>query len=147
MVYTTGTSLVLALIGFGILGARFASKALDASNIQSVMELMKQNFNVNPLLLLIPIIVIVMVAKKTPAIPGLFIGTLLGGVAAMVFQGASVADVMNAMQNGVTSETGNQVLDDLLTRGGYQSMMWTISLILAALTFGGILKKPVCSSL
>ncbi|MGE5677767.1 MAG: Na+/H+ antiporter NhaC [Pseudomonadota bacterium] len=141
MVYTTGTSLALALIGFGILGARFASKSLDASNIQAVMDLMKQNFNVNPLLLLIPIIVIVMVAKKTPAIPGLFIGTLLGGVAAMVFQGASIADVMNAMQNGVTSETGNQVLDDLLTRGGYQSMMWTISLILAALTFGGILEK------
>ncbi|MHB1391904.1 MAG: Na+/H+ antiporter NhaC [Clostridia bacterium] len=141
MVYTTGVSLTIALIGFGILGARFASTALDTSNIQQVMELMKQNFNVNPLMLLIPIIVIVMVAKKVPAIPGLFIGTLLGGAAAMVFQGANVADVMNAMQNGVVSETGNQVLDDLLTRGGYQSMMWTISLILAALTFGGILEK------
>ncbi|HYF82543.1 MAG TPA: Na+/H+ antiporter NhaC [Clostridia bacterium] len=141
MVYTTGVSLVIALIGFGILGARFASTALDASNIQQVMSLMKENFNVNPLLLLIPIIVIVMVAKKVPAVPGLFIGTLLGGVAAVLFQGANLADIMNAMQNGIVSETGNQVLDDLLTRGGYQSMMWTISLILAALTFGGILEK------
>jgi Na+:H+ antiporter, NhaC family len=141
MVYTTGVSLTIALVGFGILGARFASTALDTSNIQQVMELMKQNFSVNPLLLLIPIIVIVMVAKKVPAVPGLFIGTLLGGVAAVMFQGASLADIMNAMQNGIVSETGNQVLDDLLTRGGYQSMMWTISLILAALTFGGILEK------
>jgi Na+:H+ antiporter, NhaC family len=141
MVYTTGVSLTIALVGFGILGARFASTALDASNIQQVMSLMKENFNVNPLLLLIPIIVIVMVAKKVPAVPGLFIGTLLGGVAAVMFQGASLADIMNAMQNGIVSETGNQVLDDLLTRGGYQSMMWTISLILAALTFGGILEK------
>ncbi len=141
MVYTTGVSLVISLIGFGILGARFASTALDASNIQQVMSLMKENFNVNPLLLLIPIIVIVMVAKKVPAVPGLFIGTLLGGVAAVLFQGANLADIMNAMQNGIVSETGNQVLDDLLTRGGYQSMMWTISLILAALTFGGILEK------
>ena len=47
----------------------------------------------------------------------------------MIFQGATVADVMNAMQNGIVSETGNQILDDLLTRGGYQSMMWTISLM------------------
>ncbi|HWR60763.1 MAG TPA: Na+/H+ antiporter NhaC [Clostridia bacterium] len=141
MVYTTGVSLAISLIGFGFIGARFASSALDASNIRAVLDLMSQNFNVNPLLLLIPVIVIVMVAKKTPAIPGLFIGTLLGGIAAVMFQGASVADVMDAMQNGIISETGNQVLDDLLTRGGYQSMMWTISLILAALTFGGILEK------
>jgi NhaC family Na+:H+ antiporter len=49
--------------------------------------------------------------------------------------------VIDAMQNGVVSETGNEILDALLTRGGYQSMMWTISLILAALTFGGILEK------
>jgi len=141
MIYTTSVSLTVALIGFGILGAGYAGKELDVSNINAILELMKQNFNINPLLLLVPIIVIVMVAKKMPAIPGLFIGTILGGLAAMLFQGASFAVVMDAMQNGVVSETGNEVLDTLLTRGGYQSMMWTISLILAALTFGGTLEK------
>ncbi len=141
MVYTTGVSLVIALIGFGILGAGFASDGFDASNVQQVTQLMADNFNINPLLLLIPIIVFVMVAKKVPAVPGLFLGTILGGVAAVIFQGANLADVMTAMQYGVTSETGNEVLDTLLTRGGYQSMMWTISLILAALTFGGVLEK------
>jgi len=141
MVYTTGTSLVIALVGFGILGARFAGKELDVANINSILDLMRNNFNINPLLLIVPILVIIMVAKRVPAIPGLFIGTLLGGLAAMIFQGASFAGVMDAMQNGVSSETGNEILDTLLTRGGYQSMMWTISLILAALTFGGILEK------
>jgi NhaC family Na+:H+ antiporter len=141
MLYTTGTSLVIALIGFGILGAGFAGKALDTANINAILDLMKNNFNLNPLLLLVPIIVIIMVAKKVPAIPGLFIGTLLGGIAAIIFQGATFAGVMDAMQNGVVSETGNEILDTLLTRGGYQSMMWTISLILAALTFGGVLEK------
>ncbi|MHB1391903.1 MAG: Na+/H+ antiporter NhaC [Clostridia bacterium] len=141
MVYTTSVSLTIALIGYGIIGAGYAGKSFDSSNVKSVMDLMQQNFTINPLLLLVPIIVFVLVAKKVPAVPGLFIGTLLGGVAAMMFQGAAIGDVMNAMQNGVVSETGNQVLDDLLTRGGYQSMMWTISLILAALTFGGILEK------
>ncbi|KUO71991.1 MAG: sodium:proton antiporter [Clostridia bacterium BRH_c25] len=141
MVYTTGTSLIIALIGFGILGFRFAGKELDVANINSILDLMRNNFNINPLLLIVPILVIIMVAKRVPAIPGLFIGTLLGGLAAMIFQGASFAGVMDAMQNGVSSETGNEILDTLLTRGGYQSMMWTISLILAALTFGGILEK------
>lgn len=141
MVYTTGVSLTIALIGFGILGAGYAGKELDISAINEILNLMKEGFNINPLLLLVPIIVIVMVARKVPAIPGLFIGTLLGGLAAMIFQGASFANVTDAMQYGVVSETGNEMLDSLLTGGGYQSMMWTISLILAALTFGGILEK------
>lgn len=141
MIYTTGVSLTIALIGFGILGAGYAGKELDTSAINEILTLMSENFSVNPLLLLVPVIVIVMVAKKVPAIPGLFIGTLLGGLAAMIFQGASFASVTDAMQYGVVSETGNALIDELLTRGGYQSMMWTISLILAALTFGGVLEK------
>ncbi len=141
MFYTTGTSLAIALLGYAILGFRFSGKALDTSNIDSLTTLMSQNFTITPLLLLVPIIVIVMVAKKVPAIPGLFIGVLLGGVAAMLTQGASFSGVMSAMQDGVVSETGNKVLDALLTRGGYQSMMWTISLILVALSFGGTLEK------
>ncbi len=32
------------------------------------------------------------------------------------------------------------MVDELLTNGGMQSMMWTISLIMCALTFGGILE-------
>ncbi|MBZ9686555.1 hypothetical protein G9F72_009470 [Clostridium estertheticum] len=63
------------------------------------------------------------------------------GAAAMLTQGASFAAVMNSMQIGVISKTGNEVLDTLLTRGGYQRMMFTISLILAALSFGGTLEK------
>ncbi len=141
MVYTTGTSMIIALVGFGILGARYAGKELDTAAINETLGLMSQNFNINPLLLLVPVIVILLVARKVPAVPGLFIGTLLGGAAAMMFQGAGFADVLDAMQYGVTSETGNVIIDELLSGGGYQSMMWTISLILAALTFGGALEK------
>ncbi len=141
MLYTTGVSLVIALIGFGILGFRFAGTKLDATKINAITDLMSKNFTITPFLLIVPLIVIIMVAKKVPAIPGLFIGVLLGGIAAILTQGASFAGVMSAMQDGVISETGNTVLDTLLTRGGYQSMMFTISLILAALSYGGTLDK------
>ncbi|MBK5240984.1 Na+/H+ antiporter NhaC [Clostridium sp.] len=141
MVYTTGVSLTIALIGYAILGFRFAGKTLDSSKIDAITDLMSQTFTINPVLLLVPIIVIVLVAKKVPAIPGLFIGVILGGIAAIATQGASFADVTLAMQDGIVSKTGNVLLDDLLTRGGYQSMMWTISLIIAALSFGGVLEK------
>jgi len=141
MVYTTGVSLTIALIGFGILGAGYAQQGFDASVVEEITSLMAENFNLNPILILVPIIVFVLVAKKTPAVPGLFIGTILGGIAAMMFQGATFPDILDAMHYGVASETGNAVIDELLSGGGYDSMMWTISLILAALTFGGVLEK------
>jgi NhaC family Na+:H+ antiporter len=141
MIYTTGTSLVIALIGFAILGFRYAGNTLDASSINELLGLMQANFKITPLLLLVPVIVIVLVAKKVPAIPGLFIGTLLGGISAMIFQGKGLADVIGVMHYGYVSESGNAILDELLSKGGYHSMLWTISLILAALTFGGILEK------
>ena len=141
MFYTTGVSLVIALIGFGVLSAQFAGQAIDMTAINGILTLMRDNFNLSPFLLLVPVLVILMVARKVPAIPGLFMGTVLGGIAAMLFQGASLPTVMDVMQNGFSMESGNAVLDDLLSRGGLQGMMWTISLILCALTFGGILEK------
>ncbi|MDR0765209.1 MAG: Na+/H+ antiporter NhaC [Synergistaceae bacterium] len=58
---------------------------------------------------------------------------------------AEVARVLS--ENGVASVTpeaaagAGGVLKELLERGGLQSMNWTVSLILCALTFGGILDK------
>lgn len=141
MFYTTGTSYVIALIAFGIMGAQFAGKELDVVAINDLMNTMSANFTISPILILVPVIVIVLVAMKTPAIPGLMTGTILGGLAAMIFQGASFGAVLDAMQNGVVYETGNALLDELLSDGGLQSMMWTISLIMCALTFGGMLEK------
>lgn len=141
MLFTTGTSLVIAVIGFAILGVQFAGKQLNSNSIQELLDLMSNNFTISPFLLIVPLIVIVMVAMKVPAIPGLFAGTLLGGLAGFLFQGQNIPSILEAMQYGVTSSTGNEILDTLLTRGGYQSMFWTISLILAALTFGGVLEK------
>lgn len=141
MFYTTGTSYAIALVAFGIMGARFAGKELDVPAINEILNTMAENFVINPLLLIVPVIVIVAVAMKMPAIPGLMMGTILGGIAAMLFQGAAFGDVIDAMHYGIVSETGNEMLDELLTRGGLDSMMWTISLILCALTFGGMLEK------
>lgn len=141
MFYTTGTSYAIALVAFGIMGARFAGKELDVPAIKEILDTMADNFVINPLLLIVPVIVIVAVAMKMPAIPGLMMGTILGGIAAMLFQGAAFGDVIDSMHYGIVSETGNEMLDELLTRGGLDSMMWTISLILCALTFGGILEK------
>jgi NhaC family Na+:H+ antiporter len=141
MIYTTGPSYVVALIVFGVMGLS-ASGNVDDSAINEILTAMDATFTINPLLLLIPVIVIGAVIMKVPAIPGLFGGALLGGVAMLVFQdGYSLLDMINVMHYGNGFDTGVEMLNDLLNRGGMDSMMWTISLILCALTFGGIMEK------
>ncbi len=141
MAYTTSISYGITLVLFTIIGFRFAGKSLDTSAINSILDTLSANYNINPLLLLVPVAVITMVALKVPAIPGLLAGTALGFIAAIIFQGTSLGDGFNVLMWGVESATGHEVVDELLSGGGMQNMMWTISLIMCALTFGGVLER------
>jgi Na+:H+ antiporter, NhaC family len=141
MIYTTGPSLVITLIVFSVMGFNFAGSQLDTQQINAVLDALKGQFSISLWLLVPPVIVIILVVKKVPAIPGLFFGTILGAVFALIFQGKNLGDVLNVLNDGYVSETGFQIVDDLLTRGGAQGMMFTVSLILCAMVFGGIMEK------
>ena len=60
---------------------------------------------------------------------------------AVLIQERSLVDILNSLHTGYVSNTGDQQLDSLLTRGGITSMMWTMSLALIALSLGGILDR------
>jgi len=141
MVYTTAPGYVLSVILFGLIGTRFSGGVLEAGNVETILSTLKSNFFVHPILLLAPLLVIVMVVKKIPPLPALLAGTLLGGIFAMVTQAGSLAAVISAAHSGYVSQTGVEMVDDLLTRGGLQSMMDTVALIICALSFGGIMEK------
>lgn len=141
MVYTTGPSFVIASIIFIVMGLQYSGQKLDYDQINLMNGTLEQAFNLSPLLLIVPVITIGLVVAKVPAIPGLFIGALLGGLGAIILQGSSIGDVVGAFHYGYESSTGMEFVDELLTRGGLDSMMWTISLIISAMCFGGVMEK------
>lgn len=141
MFYTTVPSLLISLVLYGILGMRYAGGQLDTGNINIILDGIAGTFSISPMLLLPPVIVIVLVLLKMPALPGLITGSVLGGLFAAIFQGADLGSIIDALHYGFVSETGIEVVDDLLTRGGLDDMMWTVSLILLAMVFGGIMEK------
>lgn len=142
MLYTTIPALVISLILYALLGMKYSGSQIDTTQISQIQTALAGNYNtLSPLLLLVPVAVIAMVILKVPAIPGLIIGTLLGAVVAMILQGASLADVLLAAKGGYVSSTGMEFVDQLLTRGGLDSMLGTVSLMLCALVTGGILEK------
>ena len=141
MLYTTVPAYTITLISFVILGLKkTAGGEVDIAQINEILDTLSGAFNINPFLLLIPAFVIGMVIMKVPAIPGLFIGSLIGSGAAVLVQGASLKEALYSLHYGYVGNTGMPMVDELLTRGGLDSMMWTVSLILCAMTFGGIME-------
>ena len=141
MMYTTVPSFIIALLLYFIVGLRYNTSSVDLENITLIKNALSSNFNISPWLLIPPIVVLITAVKKVPAIPSLLIATIIGGIFAMIFQNASFVDVLNVLQDGYVGETNIAIVDKLLTRGGVNGMLWTISLIIFALCFGGILEK------
>lgn len=142
MLYTTVPALAISLILYAIIGMKYAGSQIDTTQIADIQNALLGNYNtLSPFLLLVPASVILMVVLKVPALPGLIFGTLLGGFVAVILQGASIADVFLVAKGGYVASTGMDFVDQLLTRGGLDSMLGTVSLMLCALTTGGILEK------
>ncbi len=142
MQYTSVPAYLITIVLFTVLGFQASNTSgADASSVAEIMDSIKGGYNISPALLLVPVFVITMIFKGVPAIPGLFIGGLVGGFVAVLAQGVSVADFVNVMLNGYESSTGHDFVDTLLSRGGMDGMMWTNLLIINALMLGGILDK------
>ncbi|MEH7346292.1 Na+/H+ antiporter NhaC [Bacillus sp. JJ1532] len=141
MLYTTIPGITIALIVYAIMGRKFAAGAMDAQSIDQTIQVLQDSFVISPFLLIVPVLVIVLVAKKVPAIPALIIGILLGFLAQIFVQGGNVADAVAALQSGFLIDTGNEMVDNLFNRGGLDEMMYTVSMTIVAMTFGGILEN------
>lgn len=142
MLYTTIPALLISLLIYTILGMKYAGSQIDTGQITEIQNTLLNSFNtLSPFLFLVPVGVIAMVILKVPAIPALMIGALAGGLVAMIFQGNSFADVIVTAKVGYTSNSGMVFVDELLSRGGLESMLDTVALMMCALVTGGILEK------
>lgn len=155
MMITTIPSLIITLIIFFILGFTMEIKS-SASDIADVLTAIKGTFTITPLLFIVPVVLIFIIVKKVPPLPSLFIGTLLGGIFAIIFQPhlilqvakgitrfpeASYVAVMKAMFGHISIESGNPRVNDLLSTSGMAGMLNTIWLIISAMIFGGVMES------
>ena len=142
MMTTTIPSFCLALVGYGIVGAVVIDKdGYDTTLAQGIQDAIADTFNLSPWLMIPVLVVLYGAIKRIPAIPSLLLAAAFGCAIAMIAQGATLAEVLGALQYGYEADTGNDIADKLLNRGGIDSMMWTISLIMFALAYGGMLEK------
>ena len=154
MIFTTGPSMILTLTIFFVIGFTNNNSPVE-TNVEGVIAAIEKSFNLNPLLLLVPVILLIVIIKKVPALPSLLIGTLLGAIAALVFQpqiikelagegisrlSASYIVIMRAMFGDIHIETANSMINELFSTGGMAGMLNTVWLILSAMVFGGAME-------
>ena len=152
MLYTTLPSIVITLFVFFILGWGF--QVTETVNTSTLVNATHEKFNISFWLFLVPLIVILMIVKKTPPFLALFIGTILGGIFAVIFQpellleltGSRVLDIKTIYKSVFTAitadtqiPTDDPLLQDLFSTGGMKGMLGTVWLIICAMVFGGVM--------
>ncbi|TCP29601.1 transporter (NhaC family) [Scopulibacillus darangshiensis] len=140
MMWDTIPAFIISLILYWIVGMQFSFDSANIQNVQDVMKALDASFNIQPLLLVLPLFTIVVMIKRLSAVPSLMLISVLGAVAAAIFQSSTVTEIVTAITNGYTGKTGVKTVDALLRRGGITSMLNTIGLIIVATALGGILE-------
>lgn len=131
----------LTLLIFGFLSAKYRGASADLSNVNIIAKGLKETFTISPVLLLAPLVVIISIAKKLPAVPGIALGIIIAAILGPIYQGINFGDILSAGLNGYVSNTGLKAVDQLLTTGGLNNMMSSISLTIIAMMFGGIAEE------
>ena len=141
MMYTTIPAVIISLVIFYFLGAQYAQIAMDPSVIESVRVQLAGLYHFN-ILLLIPVVLIVILSiRKVPAILAILISGFAGLALAVLVQKAALTEVLAVVFNGVKVNSGMELVDTMLSKGGISSMMNTICTAVLALALGGILSE------
>ena len=141
MVFTNEPALLVSLVVFFIIGLRYGNANVDYTQVNLIMEGLEEAFHFNILLLLPLVLLIILIAKKFPAIPTMLFAAFSGAVFTVLVQGRSLSDALGFMHQGYTGNTGIEAVDTLLTRGGLNSMTGTITLMMMSLMLAGALER------
>ncbi len=151
MSLTTVPTILITIIVFVIIG--FGQDSVGETDHSEISNLLLDKFNITPWVFLVPLVVIGLIVKKVQPLVALLIGTLLGGIFAVILQpevlkelaGVQTLDFKSSYQaimNAITVETNIDAPDKyskLFKAKGMYGMLNTIWLIVCAMVFGGVM--------
>lgn len=138
MMWSTVPAFVVSFFLFMVLGHTNRETSLTA--IREVTDILEANFTIS-FWSLIPLFLMLLCAwKKVPAILTILLNIAVAvGMIFIQNPQTSLSGLATVIESGFVATTGNQQIDSLLSRGGIESMMPTVSLIILTLSLGGLL--------
>ncbi|MGO1337412.1 MAG: Na+/H+ antiporter NhaC [Leuconostoc fallax] len=140
LMWSTVPAFIISLILFTFFGLTNSNATID--QIEHVKSILMTNFNIS-WLAVIPILFMFLCAwRKIPAIFTILLNILLT-IVIMAIQNDhfNIIEIAKVLEHGYVAHTGNEEVNILLSRGGIESMMPTVALIIVTLSLGGILMK------
>ena len=159
MLVTTIPSFTITIIIFLVLSLCLNSVDVNQGNVTA--DVLRSTFNISPWLLVVPVFTGFLIYKKAPA----FLTLLLSGIAACVTALIAQPDIISEVSASAMAqdfiqhdnldwmrgtmitcfgsthiETGNEVVNELISTMGMNGMMPTVFLIICAAMFGGVLR-------
>ncbi|WP_280770431.1 Na+/H+ antiporter NhaC [Salipaludibacillus daqingensis] len=138
MLWTAVPAFVLSLVLFFLIGHN--QDQVVRTEINEWMTALQESTNVHVIALVPAIVMVILAMKRVPTLPTMLTGIGAGFFITLLLEGqVNPQEWMTLIQHGFEMESGNEQVDSLLNRGGIQSMMWAVSLLLLALSMGGML--------
>lgn len=140
MAWTTVPAFIISFFVYLFLSPKTTSKSIQ--KIDAIKgTLLDQNlvhwYSIIPF-----IILAVLALKKVSVIATLFAGTISALIISFwVNNSLGFKGILELLYSGYKSNSGITEVDSMLSRGGIESMMFSISIILLALSMGGLLFK------
>ena len=138
MAWTTIPAFIISFLFFAILSPNVS--ATNFKNIEVFQQGLLDTGLVNWYSGIIPIFVLIILSiKKAPALLALAAGSISAILVSFFHRKSTFGDIIETLFSGYHSQTGVEEIDSLLSRGGMESMFFTIGIVLLALSLGGLL--------
>jgi NhaC family Na+:H+ antiporter len=139
MLYTTIPTFVIVIILFAYLGYS-NNQTASFAEIKNIQNVLADNYKLNPFVTFLPLILLFVLSFKRFAPEVTMTSSIvLASLIAVLYQGTPLTNVANSLWQNTPADTGVEMIDNLLGRGGLYSMAWTLLLSMMAIAMGGVL--------
>ncbi len=140
MLYTTVPGFIVVCLAFYFMGLSYVDAQLPETQIATIHQALESLYKMNVWVVVLPLVVLsVLSFAKQSAEVSMTASLITAVLVAILYQGQSPIEVINALWKNNPESTGVENIDSLLGRGGLASMSWTMLLSIIALAMGGLL--------
>ncbi|WP_078411168.1 Na+/H+ antiporter NhaC [Priestia abyssalis] len=140
MLWTTVPAYVITAVIFLFLGLKYGKEAMNLQQIQEITSTLTKNFDLSWIQVIPLVIVLALLIKGVSSIVSLLLGVFSGLIVAVLNQGYGVSEVFNMMTNGFVIQSGSELVDTILSRGGLFSLMSSFLVVYLAMCVTGMLE-------
>lgn len=136
----TAIALGVSVLLYAALGLR-AGGAIPAGRVETIQTALAGSYELSALVFVPLLVTFGLALYGYPALPTLVAGVFAGVGTTVLLQGASFTAAWDVFLYGTSPETGADIVNDLLASDGLSGSAWTISVVVAALSLGGLLEE------